>query len=157
MYTSAADYPTSCLVGLHSGPSSNEEDFHASWLAFETMNRRGIAPLAAAVLVIDPGDHTPGSKWRQKFAQTRRLSRPHRIAFISQSAIARGAITAIGWLQPPTSQQLVKAWGTLEEGIAWIEAERRESLHILRRLYEAARNAGLPAPPRSVRASRPPA
>jgi hypothetical protein len=116
MYTSAADYPTSCLVGVHSGPSSNEEDFHASWLAFETMNRRGIAPLAAAVLVIDPGDHTPGSKWRQKFAQTRKLSRPHRI-----------------------------------------EGERRESLHILRRLYEAARNAGLPAPPGSVRASRPPA
>jgi hypothetical protein len=152
MYTSAADYPTSCLVGVHSGTTSNEEDFHASWLAFDTMNRRGIAPLAVALLVVDPGDHTPGSKWRQKFAQTRKISRPHRIAFINNSAIARGVITAIDWLQPPTSQQQVKAWATLEEGIAWLEGERRESLHILRHLYEAAREAGLPAPAESVRA-----
>jgi hypothetical protein len=151
MYTSVADYPTSCLVGVHSGVSSKEEDFRASWLAFDTMNRRGIAPLAAALLVSDPGDHIPGSTWRQKFAQTRKISRAHRIALISQSALARGAITAIGWLQPPNSQQQVKAWATVEEGIAWIEEERRESLDILRRLYEVARNAGLPAPPGSAR------
>jgi hypothetical protein len=144
MYTSAIDLPSSCLVGLHSGETSIDPDFEKSAIALETLNRRGIAPIGGILLVVDPGDHIPTSKWRKKFAEIRNGSRPHRLAFISQSAIARGVITAIDWLQAPTSEQRVVAWSTVEEGIAWIERERRESLPILRTLYVDARRAARP-------------
>jgi hypothetical protein len=146
MYTSAADYRSSCLVGLHSGPSSGEDDFRKSFEAIEAINERAGAALGVILLVIDEGDHIPTSRWRRKFAELRRGSRPYRLAFITESKLARGVITAIDWLQPPEPAQQVKAWPTVREGIAWIEHERGQPMPILQRLYGEARKAGLPRP-----------
>jgi hypothetical protein len=150
MYTFAIDLPTSCLVGVHSGASSDDEDYRASIDALAFIDLRGILPLKLALLVVNGGEHTPNSAWRRRFAELRRNARSrHRIGFICDSRLARGAIIAIDWLQPPNAQQQVKAWATVKEGIAWLERERGEPVPILRHLYFKARDAGLPPSPGS--------
>jgi hypothetical protein len=146
MFTSAADHASVCLVGLHSGESSNDADYEKALSVLEALNRRPTLPaiVGAILFVVDEGDHRPGSKWRRRIATLRKVSRPHRLAFITESSVTRGIITAIDWLQPPNAEQQVKAWTTIEDGIAWLERERHEPLPILRELYEIARRAGRP-------------
>lgn len=139
MFTSAVDFTSSCLVGLHSGKSSDDVDFGKSVAALESLHRRGIAPTGAVLLIVDEGAHIPSSRLRRKFAEVRAISRPHRIAFITESRLARGVLTAIDWIQPPGPEHQTKAWATVEEGILWLEEERHERLPMLRALYRDAR------------------
>jgi hypothetical protein len=142
MYRSAADYSSACLVGVHSGVRSDAADFQASVDSFSALNEHGMGPLGFIMLVVDEGDHIPPAPFRRQFAELRKRGRPHRLAFISQSAIARGVITAIDWLQPPRADQQVKAWTTVSEGVEWLELEHGAPLSALMALYASARRAG---------------
>jgi hypothetical protein len=139
MYRSAADYASGCLVGLHSGARSDASDFRAVVDSFRALNEHAVGPMGFILLVIDAGDHIPTAPFRRELAELRRRGRPHRLAFITQSTMARAAITAIDWLQAPRANQQVKAWVTVGEGVAWLELEHGAALPALLTLYATLR------------------
>jgi hypothetical protein len=135
MYRSLADYPSACLVGVHSGARSDAADFRAVVESLSALNQHAMGPMGFILLVIDAGDHIPPAPVRREIAELRRRGRPHRLAFVTQSAIARAAITAIDWLQPPRANQRVKPWSTVREGVVWLELEHGGALPALEELY----------------------
>jgi hypothetical protein len=79
-------------------------------------------PLACATMVVTVADESapPDASQRKRLAEcTRRIPR-HRFAFITQSAVARTIVTAIGWMTPLTTNVKRSAHASYEDARPWL-------------------------------------
>jgi hypothetical protein len=82
----------------------------------------------------------PNASWRRRFAELRlQMKAKRRLnVLVTTSAILRGVMTVINWIQPPVHQEEQAIVATLEEGIRWVELKRGPSRALLERLYQEA-------------------
>jgi hypothetical protein len=69
----------------------------------------------------------PNANWRRKYAELRTLLKARRRlgVIVNPSAILRGAITVMNWLQPPPPEEVLEIFGTCAAGVRWVEAQGR--------------------------------
>jgi hypothetical protein len=140
VYAFAYDRRSSTLVGIKGGEVSTGVDYQS---LIDSINQlwaeASATPFATFVLVIDPGQETPSPLWRQRIAEARTTTQPFRIVIVTSSVVMRGVMTAINWIRPNGAGQKTVSRATLEETIAWLEAEGGRARPIVPTLYAKAR------------------
>jgi hypothetical protein len=136
------------IVWYFSGKENSDDDYAryvASFAEADALGAKHAKPVG--LLYVEPNNPLPNAAWRKRMAEasTSLRSKPV-LAFCSQSPLVRGIVTAVNWLRPPPYE--FNTVSTFEEGLAWLEARRGESLPILGVLLgECKRTAGaLPKP-----------
>jgi hypothetical protein len=140
VYAFAYDRRSSTLVGVKGGDVCTGVDYQS---VIDSINQlwaeASATPFATFVLVIDPGQQSPSPLWRQRIAEARTTKQPFRIVIVTSSVVMRGVMTAINWIRPNGEGQKTVSRATLEEAIAWIEAEGGKARPMLHTLYAKAR------------------
>jgi hypothetical protein len=140
VYAFAYDRRRSTLVGVKGGDVCTDVDYQS---VIDSVNQlwaeASATPFATFVLVIDPGQESPSPLWRQRIAEARTTTQPFRIVIVTSSVIMRGVMIAINWIRPNGAGQKTVSRATLEEAIAWLEAEGGHARPIVQTLYAKAR------------------
>jgi hypothetical protein len=140
VYAFAYDRRSSTLVGVKGGDVCTGVDYQS---LIDSINQlwaeASASPFATFVLVIDPGQETPSPLWRQRIAEARTTTLPFRIVIVTSSVVMRGVMIAINWIRPNGAGQKTVSRATLEEAIAWLEAEGGQARPIVQTLYAKAR------------------
>jgi hypothetical protein len=99
------------------------------------------------LVVTNPRLERPNASWRRQFAELRLKQRARRrvSVLVTGSAVLRGVMTVLNWLQPPPPAEEMGIFGNFEEGIRFAEARRGPCWALLYRfLDEACVELGLP-------------
>jgi len=131
------------IVWYFSGKENSDDDYARYVASFAEADALGAKhPKPVGLLYVDANNPLPNAAWRKRMAEasTRLRSKPV-LAFCSQSPLVRGIVTAVNWLRPPPYE--FNTVSTFEEGLAWLETRRGESLPILGVLFDQCkREAG---------------
>jgi heat shock protein HspQ len=138
MFDYVADEEACTAIALLSGTASDAD--YASALSFlertdRTAAERGVALIH--ILVMAPGYPQPSPKWRQRLSELIRDMRaqPYYFVLITDSALARGVLTALRWLVGTRAGHHTHAAGTFEQAAAWIRRASGEPHPQLEPLY----------------------
>lgn len=140
MYFYAEDTAAAAIVIIHRGVSS-DADQQGYVDAITAMNERyGVNGTPIFILINDVDGQPPDAKWRKRIADVTRESSPHAlVAFVSESPLMRGIVTAINWIRPSPYKFTVER--DVEQAIIWIERARPQVRAVVERLYGQARKA----------------
>jgi hypothetical protein len=143
-------------VAIYAGHVTDEEHERAvtrSWEMTHDAQRRPM--VTARVIVIVETDEQPSPRVRKRLAEADSALPRCDFAFVSQSLMARAAMTAIAWLSPEREGRRRKVFSSFEEARAWlVEGGARETQLDL--LYGHARAELNGEPRRSYAPSRRP-
>jgi len=124
-------YDSSSLikVALYAGHVTDEEHERAVTLAWDMAQDAQRRPtVTARVIVVVETDEQPSPRVRQRLAEADTALPFCDFAFVTQSLMARAAMTAIGWLSPEREGRRRRVFSTFEEARAWlVEGGARES------------------------------
>jgi hypothetical protein len=126
-----------CVVG---SPPTLDADYERVLAAFERLARES-APtdaLCTNVVVVDRDHDLPDARWRRRIAEAEKKCRRLRMALVTESAMARGVITAIQWLTGSRDTLQRSTHATLAEASLALEREAGRQLR-LAALHDAAR------------------
>lgn len=132
------------LFCLASGSVSSDKDYEIMYNAYLMIDQEAVARNKESLyfLFVEGGSiPRPNPSWRRRFAELRLLMKAKRRlnVLVTTSAILRGVMTVINWVQPPAPQEEQAIVSTLEEGIRWVETMRGPSRALIERLYQEAR------------------
>lgn len=143
MLTFAISAERGAIVWYFSGKENSDDDYAryvASFAEADALGAKHAKPVG--LLYVEANNPLPNAAWRKRMAEasTSLRSKPV-LAFCSQSPLVRGIVTAVNWLRPPPYEFTTVS--SFEEGQAWLESRRGESLPILGALFdECRRKAG---------------
>lgn len=140
MFVERADIDAGECVWLFAGSSNSDADFQAYLDSIDHL--LGIAPAGirpAGIQVIDRGNPIPGPAWRRRIADaTSSLPRNDALyCMVTDSAVTRGALTAINWLRRPPYDFAVRS--SFPEAVVWVDELRGFPSRSFARLLEEAR------------------
>jgi hypothetical protein len=95
--------------------------------------------VAVIVIVVDRDHDVPDAGWRRRIAEAEKRCQKLRMAMVSESAAARGVVTAIQWITGTRATITRSAHATLPEAIVAIERDVGKRMPRIRELYDAAR------------------
>jgi hypothetical protein len=92
------------------------------------------------LVVSNPRLERPNASWRRRFAELRpKLRAPRRISvLVTGSAVLRGVMTVLNWLQPPPPAEEMGIFGGFEAGVRFAEARRGPCWTLLYRFLDEA-------------------
>jgi hypothetical protein len=116
-------------VALYAGHVTDEEHERAVTLAWDMAHDAQRRPtVTARVIVVVETDEQPSPRVRKSLAEADTALPCCDFAFVSQSLMARAAMTAIAWLSPEREGRRRKVFSTFEEARSWlVEGGARES------------------------------
>jgi hypothetical protein len=124
-------YDSSSLikVALYAGHVTDEEHERAVTLAWDMAQDAQRRPtVTARVIVVVETDEQPSPQVRKRLAEADTALPSCDFAFVTQSLMARAAMTAIAWLSPEREGRRRRVFSTFEEARAWlVEGGARES------------------------------
>lgn len=141
MFSSALDESCGVVVWLFTGRANSDDD----WARYVDELRAAAAVRVeneqpVAVMIADEGNPAPNAKWRKRIAdEAARIQPKSLVAFVTASALIRGAAVAIRWLTSTPYE--LETFATLDEAVAWIERRRARPMPIVRALERRARSA----------------
>jgi hypothetical protein len=141
MYSSAIDEHEAVAIWDLSGEMTDDAEWDrhfadmrriCTWTA--TTGKR-----PAVLLLISSGWSRPDAKRRAQLAEASAVAGydPY-LAIVTSNTIVRGVLTVLNWLQEKPRYEVTVLPDT-DQGLAWLEKKRGESLPSLRRLVAANR------------------
>lgn len=127
-----------CVVALPPTPDGDYERVVAALERLAGDAKRRDA-LAVNVVVVDREHDRPNAAWRQKIAAAEKKCTRLRMALVTESAAARGVITALQWLTGSRDTLKRSTHATLGVAISAMERELGRKLPEIQRLHDAAR------------------
>lgn len=102
MFTFAIDALYEAGVGVFSGATNDDADYERYVRALEDFSERWRdRPQPVFIQVVDRDNPPPNAAWRRRIAEASENAPPQTLyCFVSESALARGVLTAISWLAP---------------------------------------------------------
>ena len=129
MFVQVYDSASLIKVAIYTGHVTDEEHERAvarSWDMTHDAQRR--PTVTARVIVVVETDEQPSPQVRKRLAEADSALPRCDFAFVSQSMLARAAMTAIGWLSPEREGRRRKVFSTFEEARTWlVDCGARES------------------------------
>lgn len=128
---------------LMHGDHNSDADYEAYIETIQQMHREAAGHrMAAAIMVIDPGNPVPDACWRRRIAEASAdIPASALFALVSPSRVVQSVVTAVNWMRPPNYTHSVHT--TFAQARSWVEDERGESLpELLTLLAEARAGAG---------------
>jgi hypothetical protein len=129
------------LVAFVAGSMDNASN-ERLYAAVDSLDRGGKERNEPVALVIYlNADAEPlNAHWRKRFADQRKnMAAPRAfISVITQSAVLRGVMTAMNWINQPPAHIKSQNHATFEESAAWIELCQGAPRAVLRRLLDEA-------------------
>jgi hypothetical protein len=127
------------LVAFVTGATDNAAN-ERLYAAVESLDRAGKqrnGPIAM-MLLLAPDAEPLNAHWRKRFADQRKnLTAPRAfLSVITQSAMLRGVMTAMNWINQPPAHIKSQNHATFEESAAWIELCHGTPRAVLRRLLD---------------------
>ncbi len=137
------DQGSAALVGLYAGAPNTDRDFERAYAGLEALYAGDGPRIAAALLIVDPGLSAPNASWRARYADLHAIDRHYRLVVMTESAVARGILTAVQWIQPLRPGQKTVAFGRFDPAVSWLETECGRSLACMHQMFAQLR---LPRP-----------
>jgi hypothetical protein len=124
----------------------NDDEREELIRAWEQFHRVARGRPAFGVVVANE-DELPNAKWRQRIATLQAsYPGPLHVGIVTHNTLARGVMTALGWLTPRESNYHVYPFDTFDAAIVKLEAIAGAPLDKLRTLHaEVLEKAGDPA------------
>jgi hypothetical protein len=144
MHSIRYDKTSGVMLYLTTSEKAEDAELEAIYNAYLRLDAdalaRGAAMTASVVVVASTPTERPNANWRRKLAELRlHLRTPRRLSVvITRSAILRGIMTLINWVQRPPPHEIMEFCATFEEGVRWMERQSGPKPEVLSRLLDEA-------------------
>jgi len=127
-----------CVVATSPTPDA---DYERAVTGLERLGADGLSGdrLCTNIVVVDRDHDLPAASWRRRLADAEKQCHRLRMLLVTESAAARGVITALQWLTGSGGALRRTTHATLAEAVATLEGETGHPLPVIQALHETAR------------------
>jgi hypothetical protein len=136
MFVWAEDASSGAIVALLGTTPSYDEDADHLKMFDAIVHQQRSAGRGVFVFMMDRDYPSPSARWRRRYADLPDHL-PHtelRLAMVSPSKIAHGAVAAIQWMSPPGGGLEIGAFEDFDAAARWAAGESQ--LEVMRRLRD---------------------
>lgn len=147
MYLCGVDEAAGVIISVYGTGPHSEEEYERAMRDVERVDAHVASNGGALVhfVIEERGSEQPPAKWRRRFAEQIETvnAMPYYFVFVSESALLRGAFTAVNWLRRERPGHHLHAFSSFASACAWLRESTSSDYPKLESLLAITRSAVL--------------